>query len=32
MENWLTERYCLYSIDFKERLYRGEVHQATSKG
>lgn len=26
LENWLTERYCLYSIDFKGRLYRGEVH------
>ncbi|WP_232380776.1 YqjF family protein [Leptospira ainlahdjerensis] len=26
LENWLTERYCLYSKDPKGRIYRGEVH------
>ncbi|TGK26406.1 YqjF family protein [Leptospira stimsonii] len=26
LENWLTERYCLYSQDSKGRIYRGEVH------
>lgn len=25
-EHWLTERYCLYSSDKKERLYCGEIH------
>ncbi|MCX6609736.1 MAG: DUF2071 domain-containing protein [Acidobacteria bacterium] len=23
---WLTERYCLYTTDNQERLYRGEIH------
>lgn len=26
LEQWLTERYCLYSADAKGRLYRGEIH------
>lgn len=26
LENWLTERYCLYSRDSKGELYRGEIH------
>lgn len=26
LENWLTERYCLYSMDSERRIYRGEVH------
>ena len=25
LEYWLTERYCLYSIDKKGRVYRGEI-------
>lgn len=25
LEHWLTARYCLYSSDRKERLYRGEI-------
>ena len=24
LENWLTERYCLYAVDRRRRLYRGE--------
>ncbi len=23
---WLTERYCLYTTDSEQRLYRGEIH------
>jgi uncharacterized protein YqjF (DUF2071 family) len=26
LENWLTERYCLYSDDDSGRLYRAEIH------
>ena len=26
LDEWLTERYCLYSIDPQGRLYRGEIH------
>jgi len=25
LEHWLTERYCLYSVDSKETVYRGEI-------
>ncbi|MFD0711618.1 YqjF family protein [Paenibacillus sp. GCM10027626] len=25
LEHWLTERYCLYTIDEKGRIYRGEI-------
>lgn len=25
IERWLTERYCLYSVD-RRRVYRGEIH------
>jgi hypothetical protein len=25
LENWLTERYCLYSLDKRNRVYRGEI-------
>lgn len=25
LENWLTERYCLYSLDRSGRVYRGEI-------
>jgi uncharacterized protein YqjF (DUF2071 family) len=25
-EHWLTERYCLYSIDDKQNVWRGEIH------
>lgn len=28
LESWLTDRYCLYAQDRKERLYRGEIHHA----
>jgi uncharacterized protein YqjF (DUF2071 family) len=28
LDHWLTERYCLYSVDKKERLYRGEIQHA----
>ncbi len=28
LEHWLTERYCLYSTDETQRLYRGEIHHA----
>ena len=27
IENWLTERYCLYTVH-DERVYRGEIHHA----
>ncbi|MCA9259929.1 MAG: DUF2071 domain-containing protein, partial [Planctomycetales bacterium] len=26
LEHFLTERYCLYSSDFRGRLYRADVH------
>lgn len=26
LEYWLTERYCLYSVDTKGRVYRGEIN------
>lgn len=26
LEAWLTERYCLYSVDGRGRIYRGEIH------
>jgi len=26
LEHWLTERYCLYSADSKDGLWRGEIH------
>lgn len=25
-EHWLTERYCLYSVDQNGRIWRGEIH------
>ncbi len=25
LDEWLTERYCLYAIDSKKQLYRGEI-------
>ena len=28
LDEWLTERYCLYSADRKGRVYRGDVHHA----
>jgi uncharacterized protein YqjF (DUF2071 family) len=28
LDHWLTERYCLYSVDRRERLRRLEVHHA----
>lgn len=28
LEQWLTERYCLYASDPKGRLYRGNIHHA----
>ena len=28
LEHWLTERYCLYTVDGRGRVYRGEVHHA----
>lgn len=28
LEQWLIERYCLYSVDRSGRVYRGEVHHA----
>ena len=28
LEQWLIERYCLYSVDRRGRVYRGEVHHA----
>jgi uncharacterized protein len=28
LEDWLTERYCLYAMDRKGALYRGEIHHA----
>lgn len=26
LEHWLTERYCLYSLDRNRRLYRAQIH------
>jgi uncharacterized protein len=26
LERWLTERYCLYTLDGEERVQRGEIH------
>jgi len=28
LEHWLTERYCLYAVDRRGRVYRGEIHHA----
>lgn len=28
LERWLTERYCLYAFDRRQRVYRGEIHHA----
>jgi len=28
LEHWLTERYCLYAVDRRGRVSRGEVHHA----
>jgi uncharacterized protein YqjF (DUF2071 family) len=28
LEAWLTERYCLYSVNGQGRIYRGEIHHA----
>jgi uncharacterized protein YqjF (DUF2071 family) len=28
LDYWLTERYCLYAVDSRGRLYRGEIHHA----
>jgi uncharacterized protein len=26
LERWLTERYCLYTLDRRQRILRGEIH------
>jgi uncharacterized protein len=26
LEHWLTERYCLYTLDDERRIFRGEIH------
>jgi len=26
LDHWLTERYCLYTVDRQQRPYRGEIH------
>lgn len=26
LEHWLTERYCLYTLDAEQRVLRGEIH------
>ena len=26
LEHWLTERYCLYTLDGRERVLRAEIH------
>jgi uncharacterized protein len=26
LEHWLTERYCLYTLDERRRVLRGEIH------
>jgi uncharacterized protein YqjF (DUF2071 family) len=28
LEHWLTERYCLYAVASRQRIYRGEIHHA----
>lgn len=28
LEAWLTERYCLYAADQRQRIWRGEIHHA----
>lgn len=28
LEHWLTERYALYTVDERGRLYRGDIHHA----
>ena len=28
LEAWLVERYCLYSVDRRGRIFRGEIHHA----
>jgi uncharacterized protein YqjF (DUF2071 family) len=28
LEHWLTERYCLYTVNRKGQVYRGEIHHA----
>ena len=28
LAHWLTERYCLYAVDKRQRLYRGEIDHA----
>lgn len=28
LEHWLTERYCLYALDQRGQVYRGEIHHA----
>lgn len=28
LAHWLTERYCLYTVDSRGQLYRGEIHHA----
>lgn len=28
LEHWLTERYCLYTLDRRRRVIRGEIHHA----
>ena len=28
LDHWLTERYCLYAVDRRGRVFRGEVHHA----
>jgi hypothetical protein len=28
IDEWLTERYCLYAVDAEQRIYRGEIHHA----
>lgn len=31
LEHWLTERYCLYAMDDRGTIYRGEIHHAPWK-
>jgi len=26
LDHWLTERYCLYTVDWAQRVYRAEIH------
>lgn len=26
LDNWLTARYCLYTVDSRQRVFRGEIH------